>query len=291
MKNEANKRIVVLGIDGLEYSLVKKWQLKNLMQKAYCKMDLSDYRVKVTPPIWGSMLTGEIDEEVMDVWVRAAQFVNLKSDVKQKGWAKTVTMLLPYIPPLIKNKIIYRILEIMGENPFEVTFNYVKEKKIPNIFQFFKKPWHNGIPSYGRLDNVPERRLLFEKAVGGDKKQLIDYEKKLYDKDKLQLFSALDNKDYDLIFWYTPFIDSLGHLYIGKPLKLMKYYLEINNVVGEIKARDNNSNIYVVSDHGMEEVERGWGMHNDYAFFSSNTGEKINKPTQFFSLIKQYKTL
>ena len=71
----------------------------------------------------------------------------------------------------------------------------------------------------------------------------------------------------------------------------MKYYLEINNVVGEIKARDNNSNIYVVSDHGMEKVERGWGMHNDYAFFSSNTGETINKPTQFFNLIKQYKTV
>lgn len=291
MKNETNKRVIVLGIDGLEYSLVEKWQLKNLMQEAYCKMDLSDYRVKVTPPIWGSILTGKIDEEVMDVWVRAAQFVNLKSDVEQKGWAKTVTILLPYIPPLIKNKIIYRILEKMGENPFEVTCNYVKEKRIPNIFQFFKKPWHNGIPSYGRLVNVPERRKLFEKAVGGDKKQLIDYEIKNYNKDKLQLFSALENNEYDLIFWYTPFIDSLGHIYIGKPLKLMKYYLEINNVVGKVKARDNNSNIYVVSDHGMEEVERGWGMHNDYAFFSSNTEEKINKPTQFFNLIIQHRTI
>ena len=291
MKNNTNKRIIVLGIDGLEYSLVKKWQLKNLMQKAYCKMDLSDYLVKVTPPIWGSMLTGKIDKEIMKVWIRAAQYVDLKSDVKQKWWAKTVTIALPYIPPLIKNKIIYRLLEKMGENPFEVTSNYVKEKKIPNIFQFFKKPWNNGIPSYGRLDNTPERRKLFEKAVGGDKKKLIDYEIKKYNKDKSQLFSALDNKKYDIIFWYTPFVDSLGHIYIGKPLKLMKYYLEINNVVGEVKARDNNSNIYVVSDHGMEEVERGWGMHNNYAFFSSNTGEKINKPVQFFNLIKQYKTI
>jgi hypothetical protein len=291
MNNDTNKRIIVLGIDGLEYSLVKKWKLKNLMQKAYCKMDLSDYRVKVTPPIWGSMLTGEIDKEIMNVWIRAAQFVNLKSDVEQKWWAKTVTAALPYIPPLIKNKIIYRLLEKMGENPFEVTCNYIKEKKIPNIFQFFEKSWNNGIPSYGRLDNTAERRKLFEKAVGGDKKKLIDYEKKLYNKDKLQLFSAMDDKDFDLIFWYTPFIDTLGHLYVGKSLKLMKYYLEINNVVGEVIARDNNSNIYVVSDHGMEEVERGWGMHNDYAFFSSNTGEKITKPTQFFNLIKQYKTI
>ena len=50
--------IIILGIDGLEYNLVKEWRLKNITQEAYRKLDLSDYKVVVTPPIWGSMLTG-----------------------------------------------------------------------------------------------------------------------------------------------------------------------------------------------------------------------------------------
>jgi len=285
---KSSSRIIVLGIDGLDYNLVKKWRLKNLMQKSYCKMDLSDYRVKVTPPIWGSMLTGKIDEEIMDVWVRAAQFVDLKSDVEQKWWAKMVTEMLPYIPAIIKNKIIFRLLENMGENPFEVTSNYIKEKKLTNIFQFFNNPWTNGIPSYGRLDNTPKRRKFFERATSGEKTPLKEYELKHYKKDKSELFSALKKDHYDLIFWYTPFIDSLGHMYIGKPLSLMNYYFEINSMVGEVIKNHNNSLIYVVSDHGMEKVERGWGMHSDYAFFSSNTGETITKPTQFFNLILKH---
>jgi len=291
MDNKSTKRLIVLGIDGLDYNLVKKWKLKNLMQKACCKMDLSDFRVKVTPPIWGSMLTGKVDEEIMEVWIRAAQFVDLKSDVEQKWWARIVTEMLPYIPAVIKNKILFRLLENMGENPFEVTSNYVKDKNLTNIFQFFKKPWTNGIPSYGRLDNTPERRKLFEKATSGDKKQLKDYEIKHYKKDKLELFTALEKDKYDLIFWYTPFVDSLGHMYIGKPLSLMKFYMEINTLVGEVKKNYNSYPIYVVSDHGMEEVERGWGMHSDYAFFSSNTGEQINKPTELFDLILNYKNI
>jgi hypothetical protein len=291
MDNKLQSKIIILGIDGLDYYLVKKWKLQNLMQKTYCKLDLSDYRVKVTPPIWGSMITGKIDEEVMDVWIRAAQFVNLKSDVKQKWWAEIVTRFLPHIPAAVKNKVLFRLLERMGENPFEVTSNYVNEKKLTNIFQFFKNPWTNGIPSYGRLDNTPERRNLFERATSGEKTNLRDYEIKNYKKDKIQLFSILEKDGYDLIFWYTALIDSLGHLYIGKKLTLMKYYLEINKLVGEVREKYNDCQIYIVSDHGMEEVERGWGMHSDYAFFSSNTGERINKPTELFDLILQYKNI
>jgi hypothetical protein len=227
----------------------------------------------------------------MDVWIRAAKYVNLKSDVEQKWWASIVTRFLPYIPSFVKNKILFRILERMGENPFEVTSNYVNDKKLTNIFQFFKNPWTNGIPSYGRLDNTPERRQLFEKATSGELNKLRDFEIKNYKEDKLKLLSILDKDGYDLIFWYTPFIDSISHFYIGKKLTLMKYYLEINKLVGEIKRNNPDSKIFVISDHGMEEVERGWGMHSDYAFFSSNSGEKILKPTDFYNLILKYRNV
>ena len=76
MEQKSGKpKVIVLGIDGLEYSLVEKWGLKNIMQKTYCKLDLSDYKIIVTPPIWGSMITGKIDEDVMKVWEKSAELV------------------------------------------------------------------------------------------------------------------------------------------------------------------------------------------------------------------------
>ena len=76
-------KVIVLGIDGLEYSLVEKWRLKNLKQKKYCKLDLSEYKVIVTPPIWSSMLLGKIDEELMDIWVRNSELLGGVGQVKE----------------------------------------------------------------------------------------------------------------------------------------------------------------------------------------------------------------
>jgi hypothetical protein len=58
----------------------------------------------------------------------------------------------------------------------------------------------------------------------------------------------------------------------------MKYYFEINELVGRVKESCPKSKIYVISDHGMERMKQQktrWGMHSKHAFFSSNTGEKI----------------
>ena len=57
-----------------------------------------------------------------------------------------------------------------------------------------------------------------------------------------------------------------------------------------IKEKLNENDIlYIVSDHGMEPIEgdpRG-GDHSDHGFFSSNTGELIQKPQDLFYLIKK----
>jgi len=171
--------------------------------------------------------------------------------------------------------------------------NYVKEKKLPNIFQFFKKPWTNGIPSYGRKIITKESKRLLKDAVQGRQGPYRQFIMDDYKEDKKQLFSILDKKDHDLIFWYTTLIDNFGHMDSGKPIKLMKHYLEMNEVAGKVKKSCPGAIIYILSDHGMERMEpkkNAWGMHSNHAFFSSSNGEKIEKPYQFYDLISKHKS-
>lgn len=291
MSHSEQSNIIILGIDGLEYNLVKEWRLKNIMQKKYCKLDLSNYNVIVTPPIWGSMLTGKIDDEVMKVWVKLAEVLGGEKNIKQKWWAK-----IGKIFPFSVNYWIWDNIfaPLIGGDPFKTTANYVLEKNEPNIFQFFEKPWTNGIPSYGRNVSTPTQKKLTEKAIAGERMPYKKHIIKQYEKDKLQLFSALDKQEFDLIFWYTPLLDNLGHMDMGKPLTLMmKHYLEINEVVGKVKESCPTSIIYIISDHGMERMEpktSAWGMHSHHGFFSSNTGETIGKPFHLYDLISKHRS-
>ena len=114
----------------------------------------------------------------------------------------------------------------MGGNSFEKTANYIVEKNEPNIFQFFKKPWTNGIPGYGKLVSNPTDRYLLQKVFFGKDKPFRESVIKYYQDDKEKLFAALDKKENDLIFWYTMIVDKLGHAYLRKPLTLMKYYFD-----------------------------------------------------------------
>ncbi|KYK31980.1 MAG: hypothetical protein AYK22_00020 [Thermoplasmatales archaeon SG8-52-3] len=288
MKKSYYPKIIVFGIDGLEFSLVKKWKLQNIMQKKHSKLDLSDYKVIVTPPIWGSMLTGKINDEIMEMWVKQAQISGLGINTKQKWWAKIGNIL----PPFLDLWIWYNIFApLFGGDLFVKTANYIVDRNETNIFQFFQKPWTNGIPSYGRIVNNPKRKYEFQMAMYGNDTKFKENIIKIYKEDKKKLFSALNKNTYDIIFWYTVILDKIGHIYYKDTLTLMKYYFEINQLVGQIKTKFPKSHFYIISDHGMIKVKGGWGLHSKYAFFSSNTGEIIKKPYDLYNLILKHKTI
>ena len=288
MTNNDGPEIIILGIDALEYKFVEEWRLLNIMQEKYCKLDLSDYRVIVTPPIWGSMITGKIDEEIIDIWVKHAEIMGGGVKVEQKRWVQIIGKIIP-------NKLGFFLWDHfyskkIGGDPFETTANYVNNKKLPTIFDLFNNTWTNGLPGYGKNVSGGEKKKLTEKAISGDKEPFRKYILNQYSRDKSQLLEKLEKKENDLIFWYTPMLDNLGHMDIGKPLThMMKHYLEINSLIGKVKNICPKSKLYIVSDHGMEKMDpknTSWGMHSDHAFFSSNTGETIEKPFQLYNLVK-----
>jgi len=290
MVTSDSPKIIVLGIDGLEYNLVEEWRLKNIMQKAHCKLNLSDYKVVVTPPIWGSMLTGKIDDEIMEIWIKHAEIMGDGVHVKRKWWTN-----LGKILPTKVNFWFYNHLfeKSIGGDPFSRTANYVLEKNEPNVFQFFEKSWTNGIPGYGRNVSTHVEKKLTEQAISGKSTPFRKHILNFYKKDKIQLFSALDKNEFDFIFWYTTFLDHIGHIDMGKRVTLMmKHYLEINELVGAVAERYPDSLLYIISDHGMEQMgpKSRWGLHSNHAFFSSNTGETIEKPFQLYNLISKHKS-
>jgi len=281
------RRIFILGIDALEYDLVEEWNLKYLKQKAYCKTDLSDFGVIITPLIWGAMLTGKKIEEIEETYLKRAKIVAGKGTIHKKKpkqyWvAKTVAKILPH-------KLKKFIDSLFLPDPFKKTYNIIQRKEYTTIFGFFEKTWNNGIPAYNRNVSTKEVKQLMEKAVKGDVKNLYNYSMRLYRKEKEELLKAI-SEDYDLIFWYTPFLDEIEHFYITKKAKLLNIYMELNNLVKIVKEKMSDKDIlYIISDHGMVPVKghpRG-GDHSDHGFFSSNTGELIQKPQDLFYLIKE----
>ena len=288
-KKDGAPKIIVLGIDGLDYYLVKKWGLKYLLQKTTNKLDLSGYKVIVTPPIWGSMMTGKIDEEIMDKWFKRCQIYGDEDNIDQKWWAKIGQNILPnsvnkwILKNFFKNHI--------ASNIFQETCNYIVDKNEDNIFDFFKNPWTNGVPGYKWDEDFKLNKKLLSESIAGNKEQYISYLHKEYNKNKKQLIDALEENTHDFVFWYARIVDSICHAYNIKPLKLMDYYIELNNFVGEIVKKYADSKIYIISDHGMEKRDDGFWWHSKYSFFSSNTDENIVRPTELYNLIKKHATV
>ena len=283
-------KIVVLGIDALEYDLVEEWNLKNLKQQAYCKTDLSDFNVVVTPLIWGAMLTGKKIKEIEDVFVKRAKFFSeqgtaVKKKQRQYLLAKIVSKTLPLpIKDLITRKIV--------PDSFKKTYNFILKNKYTTMFDFFNKIWNNGVPAYNRNVVTKEVKKLIPIAVKGNTTPLFNYSMNLYKKEKEELLRAIEG-DYELIFWYTPSLDEIEHFYITKKSKLLSIYMNLNGLVKAVKEKlEPDDVLYIISDHGMVPIEgssRG-GEHSNHGFFSSSTGELIQKPQDLFYLVKEKAT-
>ena len=277
-------RIVILGIDGLEYNLVEEWNLEYIKQKAYSKTDLSDFEVIVTPPIWASMLTGRKIPEIEEPFIKRQKFIANKGNitkVKTPWYVKLGAKILPL-------SIRKRIGDAMTPDPFKETYDYLlRNRKYRTMFDYFEKTWTNGVPSYGRnVSNQDVKDAMYE-AVKGNLKPLLEYAFRTYERDRKALFEALKG-DYELIFWYTPFLDEISHFLIRKKLKLMNVYFDLNKLVKNVSEKlDEDDVLYIISDHGMEPIPgdpRG-GDHSDHGFFSSSTGELIGKPQELFGLV------
>lgn len=87
--------------------------------------------------------------------------------------------------------------------------------------------------------------------------------------DRGMFLKSLD-EEYQIWFFYPDLIDTLLHLFISDKLRVMRYYYEIDNLVRNVrKFAQEDTCIFIISDHGMKQAGR-LGVHSDYGFWSSN---------------------
>jgi len=285
-------KVIVIGIDGLEYEHVIKYRLQNLMLAQYGKTDLSDFNLVVTPLIWSSFLTGEINRYMIGTFVKSYKFRSTFLWSMARILIKKAKSSLPAFIRKPLDKLQIKITT----NPMRKTSSYLKNHNVRTILEEFKS-WYITIPGYNHEWDTYSS-LLMTRAVeeftrtGKFGKACMEYEKYTIN-DYLQrkkMFLNSLKEDYQFWFFYTDLIDALLHLFISDKLRVMRYYYEADRFVGEVrKLSPSDAMIFVISDHGMKQKGR-LGDHSDHGFWSSSIyidNFSSPKPADFYYLWKK----
>jgi|GEM_PF-992937 len=264
MEKSRERRVFILALDALDHRLVMRWRLKNLLQKKWGTFEISKeyFRMKkeesegipFSPKIWTSFITGRKPSEhgVKTWWVYSKPLERIRH-LPVISWVKGKRKILRKIG--IKMHIISR-RDISG---LKTIFDEVK----PSIAIY--------VPAY----NDPT--FLHEKLEEAFHMGLDKYAKQIWEdheeRKKATLKALNENRDWKLFMTYFRLADLIGHLfYVKKPLRIMKAYLELNNLAGMLKTHVPPNTIFlIVSDHGMRASSDGlMGEHSKYAFWSLN---------------------
>lgn len=248
-------KIFILALDGLEYTLVKKWGLLNLLQKVHGIIDVSEFKDEkgrlLTPCIWSAFITGK-KTRIKDWWTYG----------RTLDWIRTK-------PPLVWIKGKRKLITRLGLRRRVVNR---KDLNTQTIFEEAENSIALNVPSY----NVPTEPNIWLLKVF-KKKGLTAYEKSVWDLHKSrvkQTLNLLKNKNWSLFMTWFQIADLFGHIYIAKKLdNLRKAYFSLDYLASKLKnlVIDDDAIFLIVSDHGMMISKDGVsGDHSKYAFWSMN---------------------
>jgi len=287
-----NLRCVILGFDGLEYNIVKKFDLKSLKQAEYGKIRIpKEFYIKVncepyehpiyepwTPLIWYSFITGRFPSE------------EFRRDMENLGkWNnKAVNLADRLMRKLIKIGFsdMYRVKKVLSLLGIRKRLPTTKDYNVPTIFDLTKRAVVIDVPTYTEnwsfgLTASPDENLrdFINRSL--------TYELKRFDSLKKRVLSLLKGENWKLLMMYTKLLDTFGELSFND--KLISTYFMVNNFVGKVRDMVGDSSfILIISDHGTERIgETNFGKHSDHAFYSINIPIKLKNPkiTDFFNVI------
>ncbi|MFX0137514.1 MAG: alkaline phosphatase family protein [Candidatus Hodarchaeota archaeon] len=255
-------KILILAYDGLDFNLIIKYKLKNILQKINGQISVSNFEHLLTPVIWCTFITGELPEKhgVKGWWT-------VSSDSK-------VDLLFYWIWSRYRsNKVLSRaklrrILNFFGIKIMRPDLNFLKRKGLTTIFDLAQKPIALDVPSYNERMEIRER---YSQAI---EKGLTWYENEIWNihlERKERLFNELDS-DWDLLMAWFDVADLIQHLYLGRSSKkIFKVYFELDKLTHEIlKYSTNDTIILIISDHGMKLSRTSEPVHREMAFYSLN---------------------
>lgn len=265
--------IYILGLDGLEYDFVEKWNTLHLKQREYGKIKVpinQETGVPTSPEVWASFLTGKHIQKKfvrnsppLEPVFKAFKFIRRYTDLRL-GLRKKISRSVPKkwwwthrtgFPPL-RHKT---FLDLTNSKEINAPY-YSYDHAIFNIIRYF----------------AGEKLSM---------KQAYDMLKAEYEKSKKQIFHEIKKlQNVDVIFAYMHFPDVIQHFLITKPSEIKKYYLDLDNYVRLLKSIIKGSTLFIIiSDHGFNLETQ---THSTYGFYSSNMtlDPKPKEITDFYKI-------
>jgi len=267
-------RVIILAYDGLEYTLVKKWRLRYIMQIRHGihRSPISPrYGKPHTPSAWTSFLTGlEPREHGVDDWWSFGRFLD---------WIR-------YKPPLVWIKGKRLFLKKLGIEikPRLVDHSVIRHR---TLFDMVKPSTAVYVPAW----NEPvEPHHEYAEALSRSVREYISTVWKWHRKRVEDYWKAFKRGDWRLLMAWFDVADIIGHVCITKcPKEFRLAYLALEKLAHDTQKRlPEDTLLLIVSDHGMKAMPDGTGDHTDYGFWSINRDWEWFNPkkiTDFFNLI------
>jgi hypothetical protein len=276
-------RILILGISSLEYDLVEEFDLKNLKQKEYGKIEIPLNGLLVDPSpilIWTSFITGK----------KPGSF----------GYDNTVVYRKPLKPLLnmyYKTRMKKEYEDVSERDIDKKTTDYLCKKLLK--YHLARLPSKNDIdcPTLfdqpGRIHmDVPVIYKIFdynEKAKQAleqpEKKTCCEQEWRTeFERQRQQVFDSLTGKwDLSMIHFYL--LDGIQHIYFDDKLKIRTYYSYVDGFIQDLKQKlPKDVLLMIISDNGKKN-----GLQTNHGFYSisKRLGLKQKKMTEFKDIIEK----
>ena len=318
-----SKKIIILGIDCLDYSLIHKWRLDHyvLDSSGYHFVGLDLY----TPIIWAKFLTG-IDvtkhgfnskrlslikriktlyyvrylahnfKKVIDKFTqhddKRIREVNSISLFDMKNTVYKFITLDNYSRLNLNEKVVLKLLvkaaysERLPRKLLRRTFVYEAINKGLRALLVEFPPINDNI--YSLIRNT----LYFYIGVPPNERQVfLDYVWRITESTLDILLKNFDN--YDVILWYTPIIDIASHMFyrpknLAYMIRLYTIYKKLGKRIERITSKlYDGAIIVIVSDHGYNPAKQD---HSHFGYWSINA-KIMRKPRtvlDFSPLIKNF---
>ena len=278
-------KVLILGIDALEYDLVEQWDLKHLKQREYGKtiLPLYPWQYPATSIIWPCFITGKMPREM--------------------GYTTTKTYIYPFSWVMDNIILKFRLLTRRNEkngNQNTLRKNAFKRKFLDKLSEFFTKlnlsrpphkqdikastifdnqkikSIHLHIPIYDKDAFLPYRKLVIDAISNDALKPIIEINcKKEFNQRTREVFDWFEKrKEWNLFMQYFFVLDAIQHVFYNNPKKIAKFYIMFDEFVEKLKQKlDDDILLLIVSDHGQKR-----GEHTKHGFYSVNKPLGLKNP-------------
>ncbi len=265
-------KVFILGLDGLEYDFVEKWNLSYLKQRQYGKINVpinQEVGHPTSPEVWATFLTGKHQQ----LWWKDSTTLP-KTIIK-----RFLTFLREHVNVSLSSSL-------RNRTPWQLRHHKEFPELDATTFLDVTKSLDINVPYYS-YDGLSQKliRYLYGKGVGNIR--TLKIWKALYERRKqeiLETISQLEN-DVEVVFAFIHEPDLIQHYCLTKPRFVKQFYYDLDYSVYELKDRVPTDVLFlIVSDHGFSFET---GTHSHHGFYSSNQPltPKPTNITHFYHII------